>query len=57
VDGVTRTVWDGDSIVHEIRAPAGAMETVTALPALGGTRDGALRRDGYLAVRGTRNAS
>ncbi|HYW08310.1 MAG TPA: hypothetical protein VE913_15235 [Longimicrobium sp.] len=39
VDVVTRTVWDGDRILHEIRAPASAMEQDTAVAAEGGSGD------------------
>jgi RHS repeat-associated protein len=36
VDGVTRTVWDGDRILHEIRSPADRMEQDSALLVGGG---------------------
>jgi RHS repeat-associated protein len=38
-DVVTRTVWDGDRILHEIRAPASRMEEDTAVAAEGGSGD------------------
>jgi RHS repeat-associated protein len=38
-DVVTRTVWDGDRILHEIRAPASRMEEDTAAAAEGGSGD------------------